>query len=139
MRSFLLAFVAATCALTPALAIVQKETSVTAALTNEDIMGMVERRVPPDIIVERIKAAPGAYIFGGAPEQRLRNTILLTIDPNYHTAIDPILANMYAKMNYTPDIAAREKALPVRTTFLDPILGRPGQIIASEQGSIYEL
>jgi hypothetical protein len=139
MRSLLLALAAATSAVMPANANAPSEKPATAALTNEDIMGMVDRRVPPETIVERIKNSPGAYIFGGAPEQRLRNTILLTIDPNYHNAIDPILGNMYAKMNYSPDIVAREKALPLRTAFLDPILGRPQQTFETAQGSIYEL
>jgi hypothetical protein len=139
MRPFLLAFAALASTSAPAIAYAPNETPATAALTNTDIEGMVERRVPPETIIERIKASPGAYVFGGAPEQRLRNTILLTIDVNYHNAIDPILANMYAKMNYSPDMAARERALPLRTASLDPLLGRPSQGVETAQGSIYEL
>jgi hypothetical protein len=138
MRPFLLAIAAVSTSLMPMSSYAQSE-AASATLTNEDIMGMVDRRIPPDVIVERIKASQGAYIFGGAPEQRLRNTILLTIDPNYQNAMDPILANMYAKMHYTPDKVQRERALPLRMKTLDPVLGRPAERFETVQGSIYEL
>ena len=90
-------------------------------LTNADIFAYITTGMPDDQIIAKIMAEPGFYTF--KPKEI---DTLSYMQGDFRRASDfnnRMFAAMYAKMNNTNEMAAQERALPIKMPFVDPLVG----------------